>query len=158
VPALEKMSMLQLAVAVEDDLGHGHCQCQRRRCPWCHDLLRHVVGVGMASNKVLRSVLPVRVRVHHVGLLRVVAGHGAVDGLLLGGHRREHSVMPCVRVWSVLVELDLLGCHGEWAFHCSGRVVGVLVIQGLIQRKWWSELCGGGGGGPFEFRAIHVQC
>lgn len=52
-------------------------------------------------------------------LLRVrvrVCGHGA-EHRLLAGHGGEHSVMPCVRVWPVLVELDLLSSHWIWSFH-----------------------------------------
>ena len=28
--------------------------------------------------------------------------------------------MSCIRIWSVLVELNLLGSHCERSFHCNG--------------------------------------
>ncbi len=78
------------------------------------------MGMRMASSKVSRlsrRLLPVLM--NHIRMLLRMSSHGAVYGLLRR-HRREHSVMPCVRVWSVLVELNLLGGHWIWAFHCNG--------------------------------------
>lgn len=75
------------------------------------------MSVRMPTHKVSlgRRMLPVRV--DHIRVLLRIAVHGAVYGLLRR-HRREHSIMPCVRVWSVLVELNLLSRHWIGTLHC----------------------------------------
>lgn len=113
VPALDKMSMFHLPVTVQDDLGHGHRQRRRRRGLGRHHLRRH----ERAPDKVRvlgRRRLPV------LGHVRVrVSCHGA-EHRLLAGHGREHGVMSCVRVWAVLVELNLGSGRGIWSFHLDG--------------------------------------
>lgn len=113
MPALQVVSMFHLSVVVIHDLGHWHREGQWRRGLGGH----HVLGQKVSSCKLRGG--PVLGR-HKV--LRVVC-HGAVYRLF-AGHGSEHGVMSCIRVRSILVELNLLGGHWVGSLHCNGLVVG----------------------------------
>lgn len=115
--------MFHLSVVVIHNLGHWHRERQGRRGLGGH----HVLGEKVSSGKLRGG--PV-LGGHKV--LRVVC-HGAVYRLL-ARHGSEHGVMSCIRVGSILVELNLLGGHWVRGLHCNG----------LERLKEVQALCSGG--------------
>ena len=90
--------MIHLTPLVDHDPRHGHSQSQ-----WWRLSLVHWSGDKVWLLMIVRLLPVLWVSVSMVR----VCHHRAVHWLL-SRHRRKNSIVPCIRVGSVLVELDLL--------------------------------------------------